>query len=143
VGNQEARVGVVLYVEDEESDVLFMQMAFEKAGLGSALRVVSDARAALDYLSGAGAYAERGEYPVPQVVLLDLNLPLATGFEVLKWMRGQADYKSIPVVIFTSSSREEDKQRAHELGANGYVEKPNSALLFSGVVQQLKERWHI
>jgi CheY-like chemotaxis protein len=141
MGDQRATNGIVLYVEDEESDTLFMQMAFKKAGLGLTLRVVSDGQAALDYLSGAGTYAEREQYPVPKVVLLDLNLPVASGFEVLKWMRGQADYKTTPVVVFTSSSRAEDKQQARELGANEYVEKPTSALLFGDVVQRLRERW--
>lgn len=136
-----ARNGTVLYVEDEESDALFMQRAFRKAGLESALRVVGDGQAAMDYLSGAGAYAERGRYPLPRVVLLDLNLPVVSGFEVLKWMRNQPVFKITPVVVFTSSPRAEDRQRARELGADEFVEKPNSALLFGNVVQTLRERW--
>ncbi len=133
--------GTVLYVEDEEGDALFMQRAFAKAGLGAALQTVGDGRAAIDYLAGAGAYADRAQYPVPNVVLLDLNLPVLPGFEVLKWMRSHPGYHATPVVVFTSSSRDEDRVKARELGANEFLEKPNSALLFSSVVQRLREKW--
>src|SRR5690349_1641217 len=113
-----ARTGTVLYVEDEENDVLFMRRAFVKEGLGAALQSVADGRAAIDYLSGAKGYGERKQYPVPAVVLLDLHLPAVPGFEVLKWMRGDPNYAATPVVVFTSSPRAEDQQRAQELGAN-------------------------
>jgi DNA-binding response OmpR family regulator len=131
----------VLYVEDEESDIIFMQKAFATAGLRSSLRLASDGRAAIDYLSGAGIYGDRGEYPVPAVVVLDLNLPAVPGFEVLKWMRKHLDYTSTPVVIFSSSTREQDKVKAHQLGANEFLEKPASGRKFLSVVQRLKEEW--
>lgn len=131
----------VLYVEDEENDVLFMQMAFKKAGLGPALRAVEDGQQAIDYLAGTNGYGDRQQYPVPSVLLLDLNLPLISGFEVLTWLRGQPDFQTLPVVVFSSSARKEDRQKAQELGADEYFEKPNSALLFGQVVAQLRERW--
>ncbi len=131
----------VLYVEDDESDALFMQRAFANVGLASALRVVEDGRAAMNYLSGANGYANREEYPLPSLVLLDLNLPLVHGFDVLKWIREQQQYASTPVVIFTSSTRVEDKVRAQQLGATEFVEKPHSGLKFKDVVQQLSDRW--
>jgi CheY-like chemotaxis protein len=136
-----ATAKTVLYVEDEESDALFMKLAFASAGLEAALRVASDGQAALDYLSGAGSYRDREEYPVPAVVLLDLNLPTVPGFEVLKWMRGHPDYAGTPVVIFSSSSREEDKAKAAELGANEYIEKPMSGAKFKGVMERVREQW--
>jgi CheY-like chemotaxis protein len=132
---------IVLYVEDEADDALFMKWAFTKAGLESRLRHVEDGRAALDYLSGKNEFANRDAYPAPAVVLLDLNLPGVHGFEVLRWMRQQQQYASTPVVIFSSSSAPEDKTRSRELGANEYFEKPNSGLSFSKVVMWLKDKW--
>jgi DNA-binding response OmpR family regulator len=131
----------VLYVEDEECDRMFMEVAFQKAGMGEALRTVVDGREAMAYLAGSGAYADRGRHPMPAVVLLDLNLPIVSGFDVLKWMKEHADLAGLPVVIFSSSSRDEDKAKARELGANEYVEKPQSMGKFGDVVHRLREKW--
>lgn len=130
-----------MYVEDEESDALLMERAFASEGGGLALRLVRDGRSAIRYLSGGNGYENREENPVPALVLLDLNLPQVHGFEVLRWMRQQPQYVTTPVVIFSSSSREEDKERALVLGANEFVEKPNSGLKFRNVVAELRETW--
>ena len=129
----------VLYVEDEENDVFFMQEAFRKEGLGHALRTVGNGREAINYLAGNAAYADRGRHPLPSVVLLDLNLPLISGFDVLRWLRERPEFRNMPVVIFSSSSRDEDKAKARELGAQEYVEKPKSAFLFREVVGLLRK----
>jgi CheY-like chemotaxis protein len=139
--NADPRAATVLYVEDEESDALFMQMAFASAGLAPALRVVDDGRSALEYLSGNGVYTDRGQYPVPTVVLLDLNLQTLHGFEVLKWIRAQPQYAALPVVLFSSSTKPEDRIRARDLGATEFWEKPSSGLKFGAVVERLKEKW--
>lgn len=131
----------VLYVEDEENDAFFMHKAFGRAGLGARLKVVADGREAINYLSGKGGYGDRARHPLPMLILLDLNLPIVSGFEVLRWVRGQAAFQNLPVVIFSSSSRKSDKETALELGANEYVEKPGSALEFPRVLERLKERW--
>lgn len=137
----EPKWGTVLYVEDEESDATFMRMAFAKKGMELALRVVNNGRAAIDYLSGAGEYTDRKQHPLPSVVLLDLNLPQVTGFDVLQWMRNHPDFARTPVVVFSSSGREDDREKALELGANEFVAKPNSGMKFGEVVDSLKERW--
>ncbi len=132
---------IVLYVEDEESDRLLMRLAFQKVGLGPALRMVNDGQAAIDYLSGTGAHGEGGECPLPAVVLLDLNLPEVHGFEVLKWIREQPAHRGLPVVVFTSSPREEDRVKARELGANEFVQKPMMPSGFQDVARRLSEDW--
>lgn len=132
---------IVLYVEDEEFDRLLMEHAFAKAGLGGSLRLVNDGRAAIDYLSGTGEYADREKNPVPALVLLDLNLPEIHGFEVLKWLRMQPQHSKLPVVVFSSSELEDDQVRARILGANEFVKKPGSGLGFVDVVQRLSEKW--
>lgn len=132
---------IVLYVEDEESDRMLMQLAFEKVGLGQELRMVRDGREAIDYLTGTGAYGKRTEYPLPAVVLLDLNLPEVHGFEVLKWIRGQPAHSALPVVVFTSSAREEDRQRAELLGASDYVQKPGVMGGLQDVARKVHAEW--
>ena len=132
---------IVLYVEDEEIDRFFMTRAFETEAFGASLRLVNDGQAAIDYLSGSGDYADRVRYPLPAMVLLDLNMPGVHGFEVLKWIRTQRAHSALPVVIFSSSDREDDQARARLLGANGFVKKPNSGLSFQDVARKLKEQW--
>ena len=131
----------ILYVEDEETDVFFMRRALRLAGLEAALRVVADGQQAIDYLAGTGSFADRGEHPLPTLVLLDLNLPLISGFEVLRWLREQSVFQDLPVVVFSSSMRPEDQSRAQDLGANEYLQKPSSAMDFPRVVSQLRTRW--
>ena len=131
----------VLYVEDEEDDVYFMRQSFRQAGLERCLRVAVNGQEAMDYLSGRGRFGNRVEYPIPAVVLLDLNLPILPGFHVLKWIREQAQFRELPVIIFSSSSRREDRLKAEEFGATDYLEKPGSGLEFSTVVEALVKRW--
>jgi CheY-like chemotaxis protein len=131
----------VLYVEDDENDAFFMQTAFRKEGLHHALRRVGNGREAIDYLAGKAEYGDRERHPLPSVVLLDLNLPLTSGFEVLRWLREQPQFRNVSVVVFSSSARDEDRVKARELGAQEYLEKPKSALLFREVVKGLREKW--
>jgi CheY-like chemotaxis protein len=131
----------VLYVEDEEADVDFMRFAFERVGLEDALRTVANGRLAIKYLAGTNGYGDREQHPLPSALLLDLNLPEVSGFEVLKWVRARAEFARLPVVIFSSSSRPEDKARASELGATEFIEKPSSGVRFVDVVNRLREKW--
>ena len=117
---------VILYVEDEETDVLLLQHVLAKAGIHNPLQTVRDGKEAKDYLAGEGSFADRRAYPLPGLVLLDLNLPYWSGFEVLEWLRQQPHLRRLPVVVFTSSSRADDVARAYDAGANGYVVKPNA-----------------
>jgi PAS domain S-box-containing protein len=138
-----AAEGTVLYAEDEEGDALFMERAFAQKGIGEKLRLVRTGRAAIDYLSGSAEFGDREKYPVPAVVLLDLNLPQVSGFGVLEWIRNHPDYARLPVVVFSSSTREDDRAKARELGADEFITKPSSGLEFGRVVDQLKERWAV
>ena len=132
---------VVLYVEDEADDVFFMRLAFEKEGFTNHLRSVGDGGDAIAYLSGTACYSNRTEYPFPQLILLDLNLPVRSGFEVLEWIRSHAATRDLPVVVFSSSGHKADRERADQLGANAYFLKPSSGLDFQETVQRLKREW--
>ncbi len=131
----------VLYEEDEEDDAFLMQMGFERAGVKVPLKVVPDGRQAVEYLSGTGIYADRQQYPLPCLVLLDLNLPVMNGFEVLKWVRQHSAFRDLPVVIFSSSSHPRDRQRAQELGANDYLVKPVNMGELTELIHGLQQKW--
>jgi CheY-like chemotaxis protein len=131
----------VLYAEDEVNDIYFLKLAFENVGLPCALNSVPDGEQALEYLSGIGPFTDRSQYPLPALVLLDINMPKQTGLQVLEWIRRQPQFKSLPVVILTSSLREEDMEKARELGADDYLLKPSDPLKLVNVVKSLHERW--
>jgi len=114
----------ILLAEDDDNDVLLIQRAFQKAGLRHVLKVVRDGEQAIAYLSGRGVYANRDTFPHPFLVLLDLKMPGTDGFEVLRWVREEPQFKRLLIVVLTSSNLQADVDRAYELGANSYLVKP-------------------
>jgi CheY-like chemotaxis protein len=135
--------GIILYAEDEPDDVFFLKRAFKVAGVTNHLEAVPDGQGALDYLSGAGVFADRERHPLPCLVLLDINMPKKGGFEVLEWIRGQPRFKSLLVVMLTSSSHPADMEKALGLAADGYLLKPSDPRGLIGVVKSLNDRWLI
>ena len=131
----------VLYVEDLPDDVLFMQHVWERAGIAHPLIDVSDGQQAIDYLDGNEQFKDRKKYPLPCLVLLDLNLPRKSGFEVLDWIRNDPRFKSLKVVIVSGSNQDEDMERAQSLGITDYVVKPSGLERLYRVVVDNKERW--
>lgn len=132
---------VVLYVEDEDSDVLLLKLAFEIAGVGFELKTVTDGEKAIEYLAGAGAFRDRTRFPLPDLVLLDLNLPRESGFEVLQWIRQRRSFESLPVIVYTSSLNAEDCARARALGANDYLEKLSDVKEIATFARDFSRRW--
>lgn len=126
--------GIVLYAEDDENDVEFMQRAFRKAGLCDRLHVVRDGKQAVDYLSGSGSFADRQLHPLPALLVLDVNLPVLSGFGVLRWVRNHQNFYSLPVMILTSSEEPEEKMKAISLGAIDFITKPDSGAKFTEVL---------
>ena len=114
----------VLLAEDDENDLILIRRAFRTVGLPNPLLVVRDGQEAIWYLNGEGIYADRRKYPWPCLVLLDLKMPLADGFDVLAWLQKRRRHKDLRVVIFTSSNQDADQLRAFGLGADGYWVKP-------------------
>jgi CheY-like chemotaxis protein len=119
-----AAESTVLLVEDNATDVLLIRRAFDKAKLGNPIQVLGDGDAAVEYLGGSGAYADRERFPLPILILLDLKLPRRSGLEVLEWLRGQASLRRIPVVMLTSSEQPRDVNAAYDSGVNSYLVKP-------------------
>jgi CheY-like chemotaxis protein len=118
------RRGTILLVEDDPNDVALTQLAFEQARFTNPLQVVGDGEQAIAYLAGRPPYADRTRSPWPILVLLDLKLPRASGFEVLSWIRSVPSVRRMPVVVLTSSAQSPDIDRAYDAGANSYLVKP-------------------
>lgn len=131
----------VLLVEDNDDDIFFMRRAFHNASISNPMQVVQDGQCAIDYLAGRGNYANRREYPLPGLVLLDIKLPLRTGFEVLHWIRSDVVLKGLIVVVLTSSAETIDIDAAYRLGANSYLVKPPSSSALVDLTRNLKLYW--
>src|SRR5882762_8461096 len=115
----------VLLVEDDLNDIFLVKRAFKMAQIPTPLQVVTDGQEAIAYLRGDGKYADRGTYPLPQLIVMDIKMPRKSGFEVLAWVkRDEQPLRRIPIVIVSSSDNPSDINRAYELGANAYMVKP-------------------
>jgi two-component system response regulator len=126
----------VLLVEDDPGDVLMTREAFEDNKVSNRLHVVQDGVEALDFLHRRGAHAEA---PRPDLVLLDLNLPRYDGRQVLEQIKNDEELSTIPVVVLTTSSAEEDILRSYKLHANAYVTKPVDFASFIAAVRQIDD----
>jgi CheY-like chemotaxis protein len=131
----------ILLVEDSEDDVFFMERAIKLTGEKINLRVAKDGQAAVDYLSGVRNYADRTEFPLPSLVLLDLKLPHIPGLEVLRWIRSRPELQTTPVVILTSSGERADLDRGYRLGANSFMVKPSESDDLVGLAKCLTDYW--
>ncbi|MBK7878271.1 MAG: response regulator [Planctomycetes bacterium] len=128
----------VLYVEDDENDVFFIRHAMKSARVRYELVVAVDGREAQDYLAGKDGYADRTLHPLPCLVLLDLNVPIVPGLELLRWMREQPELVSIPVVIFSASGQGCDREHARSMGATDYLLKPGDMTKLPSLLEQLE-----
>lgn len=117
---------IILLVDDSANDALLMCTVFKRAGLVQPLQFARDGIDAIAYLQGDGCYRNRTQFPLPTVVLLDLNMPGKNGFEVLAWIRQQPVLRRLSVYILSASSRVEDIKQACDLGANSYLVKPGN-----------------
>src|SRR5438552_16825551 len=104
---------VILLAEDDDNDVVLIKRAFDKGCIRSPLMVVPDGEQAVAYLSGVGKYWNRQEYPLPDLMLLDLKMPRMDGFDVLRWVRAQPNFSGLRVVVLTSSDALRDVNKAY------------------------------
>jgi CheY-like chemotaxis protein len=116
----------ILLAEDNADDVFLLRQALKKIAWTPSFHVVPDGVEAIAYLEGAGDYENRGVYPFPDVLLLDLNMPRRNGFEVLEWIRKDSHCHDLVVHVLSASARPADVKRAYDLNANSYVVKPTS-----------------
>lgn len=131
----------ILLVEDEESDVLFMQLALSAVGAQNPLFIARDGRKALACLKEEEPDGGRQPCPLPGLVLLDLRLPYVPGLEVLRWIRQQPRFVRLPVIILSSSDQDSDVEAAYSAGANAYLVKPPTLTELKRVVRLIKKYW--
>ena len=131
---------VILLVEDNVRDEALTLRALKKNNIVNDVIVVHDGVEALDYFFDGEASGD-SEKVMPQLVLLDLKLPKLDGLEVLRRLRADERTRRLPVVVFTSSSEEEDMIKSYELGANSYVRKPVEFEQFIEATRQLGLYW--
>jgi CheY-like chemotaxis protein len=132
---------VILLAEDDENHVFLIRRAFKKAGLINPLYVVRNGEEAIAYLKGEGCFANREEYPLPALLLLDLKMPQKDGFQVLEWIRQEPNFRRLRVVVLTSSEEIRDVNRAYELGANSFLVKPIDMQEFMRLTDAIHGYW--
>jgi CheY-like chemotaxis protein len=130
-----ARTATILLVDDDSNDALLVRKAAQKTLEGIPISVVNNGQEAIEYLKGQGVYADRAKYPFPDIILLDLKMPVMNGFEVLRWVRAQPKLKRLPVIVLTGSVHEKDTKAAYEEGANSYLVKPAN---FNDLVETMR-----
>ena len=134
-------IPTILYVDDDDNDVVLLKHAVRTAGLSFCVQAVSDPENASAYLAGEGIYADRKCFPLPSLVLLDLKMPRMHGFEVLSWIRNQPVFKRMVVIILTASNHAAEVNRAYELGANSYLVKPVELTALVEMVKGIGAYW--
>ena len=130
----------ILQIEDDPNDIFLLQHAMKKVGLAISLQVATNGREAIDYLKGAGHFADRDKFPFPCLALLDLKLPYVMGLDVLKWIR-QRPGPPLTVLMLTASGSDRDIAEAYRLGANAFLVKPSEAGKLEAMVKAIGDFW--
>ncbi|WP_353931923.1 response regulator [Okeanomitos corallinicola TIOX110] len=130
------QTSTLLIVEDNPDDVELTLLAFSQTGLQENVVIARDGVEAIDYL-----FAENRSEPLPNLILLDLQLPRINGLEVLRQIRANARTRLLPIVILTTSDEESDRLKGYGLGCNSYIRKPVNYEQFLNVIQQMGMYW--
>jgi len=134
----------VLAVEDESADAEFIQRVGSQSPLAASFRLLTSAEEAQVYLGGEEPYNDRTQFPVPNLILLDLRLRRMSGLDLLRWIRQTPSLRTMPVVVLSGTANATDLNRAYELGIDGYIVKPvdlkGLAATLSGVLVTLASR---
>ena len=136
--SKSVRLAEILLVEDNEGDIELTKEAFEEAKFRNNLHVVEDGEEALDFLFKRNGYED---VLLPDVILLDLNLPGTDGREVLEIVKADKVLRRVPVIVLTSSKADKDIIESYDLHANCYIVKPVDAIKFMDVVQHVENFW--
>jgi CheY-like chemotaxis protein len=131
----------ILLAEDDENDVIFVRHAFREAQIFNPLHVVQTGTEVIEYLSGKGKFADRTQFPLPCLMLLDINMPVRNGVEILKWLREQADIRHIIVIVWTASADPSLLRQAYQHGVNSVLRKPENLAELSKLARLIKSYW--
>ncbi len=131
----------ILLVEDDQDDAVLTLRALKRNNIGNKVYVVRDGVEALDFLFCTNKYADRDPQDMPQLTLLDIELPKVNGLEVLRRVRAEERTSQLPIVILSSSNEEQDRVEGFKSGANSYVRKPTDFNQFVESIRQLSSYW--
>jgi CheY-like chemotaxis protein len=132
----------VLVVDDSPQDLALIRAAFHDLGPTPQLRFAESGDAAQAYLEGQAPFGDRAVNPAPDLILLDIQMPVRDGFDVLRWIRAQvAEWAQCPVIMLTTSHDTVEIRRAYELGANSFLTKPTGFLELREIVRELVSYW--
>jgi CheY-like chemotaxis protein len=132
---------IILLVEDDPHYAVLLQRAFRRTGVTLPVHTCSDGADAMAYLKGEKHYRDRELYPFPRVLITDLEMPTCSGFQLLEWLHNHPECNLIPKVVLTSRTSESDVERAYQLGANCYFEKPASFEELCRMVDLTQKFW--
>ena len=132
---------LTVLIEDDADDVFFFQRAMQKVEWPGAIEILRDGAEAIAYLTRAHSATDRGQHPSPSLVILDLNLPMKTGLDVLQAFRDCDPDNTTPVVVLTSSTSQLDVRDPYRLGANCYFNKPSHPDGLLELLKVLKAHW--
>jgi CheY-like chemotaxis protein len=132
------RTAHILLVEDNEGDIVLTLEAFEESKVRTEIDVVRNGQEALDFLFKRGEFHNAKK---PDLILLDINIPIFNGHEVLKQIKTDKDLKRIPVIMLTTSSNQKDVDMAYENHCNSYVKKPLEMSEFLDSILKIEDFW--
>ena len=131
----------ILIADDDEQDVFLLRRAFAKAGFQHLILDVHDGEEAIKYLVGTNGFGDRSRFPMPALLVLDIKMPRANGFDVLQWLKTRPDLEGLPVVMLSSSSHDCDISKARELGASDYFVKGAQLEDLQKLAETIAARW--
>jgi CheY-like chemotaxis protein len=132
---------LILLADDDRNDAFFLRQAFMKAGALCSILDVRNGKQAINYLNGDALYQDRGIFPLPRLVILDIKMPMVDGFEVLTWLQGQPALAHVPVIVLSGSGLRSDVTKARELGARDYLIKPNDPAELVKMAKHVNDTW--
>ncbi len=138
MSDQQHSLANILLVEDNEGDILLTLEAFEECKVKMNISIAKNGKEALDFLFKRGEFVSAKK---PDLILLDINIPIFNGHEVLQQIKGDPELKKIPVIMLTTSSNEKDIDKAYENHCNSYVKKPLEIKDFLKAILQIEQFW--
>lgn len=136
-----ANESLVLVAEDSPDDRLLLREALAASNAACRVEMVEDGQKALDYLFGAAPFADRRKFPLPRVMLIDLKMPVKDGFEVLRGMRADERFLTLPALVLSASAEPADIEQAFRLGANAYLVKPSMLADLEELIKAIASFW--
>ena len=136
-----ARSIEILIADDDAEDRMLILDALKESRLKNNVQCVENGEELMQYLQNKGKFSDKKKYPMPGIILLDLNMPKKDGREALKEIKAEKKFKNIPIIILTTSKAEEDVLKTYNLGANSFITKPVTFTAMVDVMNTLKKYW--